>query len=265
MHPLLLGIFGGFIAGAAITADFERAAAREIRGKLGQEAKVKVRTRASFGIVEGAFVAVRIEASGFTTDGLPLFTEPEKSKAGKIGRLELSLKDFTLRGLKVDKLEVNIPKCRYDRTLALTRKTFRLTESGEGLGSVEVSANALATFAMRKYKEIRNVTIKLRDDRCTVEGTVQILFVSAPFRAEGKLVSPDGSKLEIADATIAFNGQPASDTAREGILKALNPIVDLDKDLGLFGAMRVERIGLQNDVLRAEGPTHIPDLPKVDQ
>ncbi|CAN5654629.1 hypothetical protein BH11ARM2_BH11ARM2_37250 [soil metagenome] len=265
MHPLLLGIFGGFIAGAAITADFERAAARELQATLGKGANVKIRTRASFGIVQGEFVAVRIEASGFSAKGLPLFTEPERSHAGKIDRLELNLHDFMLRGLTVSKLEATIPHCRYDRALALGKKRFRLSESGEGPGRVEVEGKELAAFALRKYKEVTELHFDLRDDRCTVDGVAQILFVKAPFHAEGRLRSPDGSKIELTDAMISFGGKAASPSASDGILKALNPVVDLDRDLALHGAMRIESISLRDQRLIVGGKARIPDLPEENQ
>ncbi|RYG33997.1 hypothetical protein EON81_16775, partial [bacterium] len=79
MHPLLFAIFGGFLIGAGITADFERAAGREIAGTLQGKPNVRVRTRASFGALAGEMVAVRIEASRFETDGLPFFAEPHRS------------------------------------------------------------------------------------------------------------------------------------------------------------------------------------------
>jgi hypothetical protein len=261
MHPLLLGIFGGFLAGAGLTAEFERAAAREIASGLEGKPKVRVRTRASWGVVAGELVAVRIEASGFQTRELPFFTETRRSRAGKIGRVELSLKDFSLRGLTVKSLEATIPRCRYDRTLALTRKRFRLSESGEGRGTVQVEAAALTRFALTKFKGISQLAMTLENGRCLVEGEGDFFLFRGKFRADGRLASPDGRTLELVDATISLNDAPSTPALSQAVMKVLNPILDLDRDLGLYGALLVETIRLERGVLRAEGKARIPDLP----
>ena len=55
---------------------------------------------------------------------------------------------------------------------------------------------------------------------------------------------------------------PATAEADEALLQTLNPVVDLNKDLHLYGAINVDKIDLQDDRLTGSGATTIPLLPE---
>ncbi|MCH7945812.1 MAG: hypothetical protein IIC73_07345, partial [Armatimonadetes bacterium] len=148
MNPLLLlALFGfGLGIGDAEIGKFERLAAEEISSRLsGDSRQVKVDVVPDgLAVVWGSLIRATITASDFSVAELPLFTEPERSQAGRLGELRLRLSDFNMRGLRIEELRADIPGCRYDFGLARSERTFRLSRSGVGTGSVKILEQDLA-------------------------------------------------------------------------------------------------------------------------
>ena len=261
MIALALGLFGGLWAGSAIVRDFEAAAAREIKSQLKGESKVSVNARVVGLGLDAHMGTVTIKASGFQTEGLPLYTEPDRSQYGRVDRLKLDLSNFDLRGLRVEKLEALIPGCRYDHGLAASRKQFRLSRSGEGTGSVRVRQSELEKFVLKKYREIKEVKVQFKDGRALIEGYGEFLLIATRFRVDARLATSDGRKIDLADARIEFDGKAADPASADALLQTLNPVIDLDRDLRLDGAITVRELDLRDGVLKASGTCRIPVRP----
>lgn len=267
MNPWLLGLAGGLLFGGELVRDFERAAARDVRSKLvaesGREIKVKVTAKTSLGSAFGNVGSVRIAARQFSTPGLPLFTEPERSQKGRLGRLFLDLSDFRLGELRVESLTAEIPNCRFDFSLAVSKKQFRLSKSGLGTGEVRLRAEDLAAFILKKYSEVKTCTVQFAGGKAIVEGDGELLLLQTKFRVEARLTPTSPTQLSLTDATMTFDGRPADDASRQVLLETLNPVVDLDKDLGLLDAMAIESVTAENNELTVRGKTKIPLRPAV--
>lgn len=264
MFLIALGIAGLlFGIGGNEVRRFENAAGKDIAAKLiGEKKQVKVRTKFDpFAILDGRLKSATITAADFQTDGLPFFTNPEGSQKGRLNELKLDLQRFTLGHLAVERLRTRIPDCRFDFGLATKHGRIRLTRSGEGTGEVEVKQEALREFVLWKFREIKRLNIRLEDNRAVVEGYGEFLIFNTNFKVEGSLETPDGNRLVLTNVRITFDGKEADEASQEVLLKALNPVVDLDRDLHLFGAIRVQSLQLQGGVLRAKGKTKIPNDP----
>lgn len=246
---------------------FERAAASEIAGRLSGDGKrVSVNVRANgLGGAWGDLSVATITAADFSLKGLPLFTEPERPRSGKVGTLQLRLSDFVLGGLRVESLSADIPDCRYDFGLARREKTIRLSESGVGTGSVRIREQDLADYIVRKFGEIKRCTVKVEKGFVWVEGYGEFLVVKSDFTVIAKIGVVDGTQLMLTDAKIYFDWRRADGFAAEALLKSLNPVVDLRKDLGLYDAVTVEKVRLEEGVLEATGRTKIPVKPTENQ
>ena len=243
---------------------FESLAARDIKSKLrGDHAVVSVHTapHGLFGHLNGDLSKVTISAKQFSTDGIPLFTEPNRSTAGKAKRVDIDLQDFTMGALRIDSLEASIPDCRYDFPLAKRKGQIRLSRSGTGTGSVSILAPDLEKFILAKFHEIKRVSVHLDNGRVRVEGNGEFIVLKANFLVDARLVPINGTQLSLADAIISLDGQPATPTAAQALLQTLNPIVDLNKDLHLYSAINVAKIDMAGDKLIASGATTIPVLP----
>lgn len=265
MGLLGLILFGlGLGAASAEVEVFERAAARDIRSRLqGEDSQVEVDVMLD-GFRFGSVATADIKAKDFALDGLPLFTEPERSTAGRIGSLRLNLNNFVLRGLRVEQLSADIPGCRFDLALALKQRELRLSRSGVGDGSVKIHQDDLAEWITRKFAEIKSCKVDASRGSVLVEGYGEFLIVKTDFQVLAKLRAVDGTKLVLDDAKIWFNWQRADPIAAEQLLKTLNPVVDLSKDLGLYDAVLVEEIDARDGYVTARGKTKIPTKPAGD-
>ncbi len=252
-----LGVAGGLFGSGALR-NFERLAADDIGTRLEGDAKfVRVRVGIN-GILDGSLTRATIEASRFSVKGLPLFTEPNRSRAGKIKKLEIRLTDFELRNLHVETLTADVFDCRYDFGLALREKKVRLSESGVGPGYVRVTAKSLEHFLLRKYKEIKRISVELENDKVYVKGFGDFLLASAEFEVSAGLEIRNGSQLWLRDSWVFLNGRPVRDGSDRALLQVLNPVLDINEDLQLFDAIKMERIRSKNGVLEIWGTATIP-------
>lgn len=261
---VVAGIALVFGLGGNQVRQFERAAARDLASKLGgNDKKVAVRAKLN-GILGGALgdlSRVTIEASHFTTKGLPLFTEPDRDADGKVRTLELKLTDFEISGLRCAFLEATIPDCRFDYGLALSQRKIRLSRSGVGTGKVRLKERDLEAFILKKFKEIKRVSVSLRDGRALVSGYGEFLVIDTKFVVEASLGSTDGKSISLVDCQISFDGKPAEAQTSRVLLETLNPVVDFEKDLGLFDAVSVQGTRIGTGWFEAWGATKIPSAP----
>ncbi len=206
---------------------------------------------------------VELSASKFQTDGLPLFTESKRSHRGLIRNLNLHLTDFVLGNLHVDRLNASIPDCHFDLSLAVQKRQIRISESEIGTGEVRVTASDLEHFILVKYPEIRRVSVKLDGDKIQLEGIATLLAFAVPFYVVAKLECTDGNMLHLVYPRVLIDGKFASEETRRLLLKTLDPVVNLDRDLQLSGAIRVKRLSALEGVLTVTGDATIPELPSI--
>lgn len=252
------GLFG---LGEAQVARAERLAAADLATRLeGGWVKVDVQPN-GFGAAWGELDRATISAGGFAVDGLPLYEEPERSTAGRVQRLQLRLSDFSLKGLRIESLDADILRSRYDLGLARREGRIRLSRSGSGRGRVLVRQEALAAWIPTRFAEIKRATVTLDKGFAWIEGYGEFLFVATEFQVVSRLAVVEGTKLVLDRPKIYFRWQRADPLAAQQLLHLLNPVVDLDGDLGLGSAIQVERLVLEDGVLLAEGQTRIPPRP----
>lgn len=246
-------------------AVFERHAAADIAAQLTGERKV-VKVRTNFELPFGPLFAdirnATIEASHFATEGIPLYTDPHRPSSGRVRNLEIILRDFTLRGLRIDTLHSSIPECRFDRDLALKHKQIRLSRSGLGVGTVKILAQDLAKYIPTKVKEIKECLVKLDRGKVWVEGYGEFLIAKTRFLVVADLTTEEGVRLNLTNARVVLDWQLADDLSRKALLDAMNPVVDLQQDLGLADAFALESVKCEAGALIATGKTQIPVRPE---
>jgi hypothetical protein len=261
MGPLgLLIVAFGLTAASEELERFERRATVDVAARLqGENKRVEILVEPT--LTWGRLGTALITASDFEIEELPLFTEPELSKRGRLDRLKLDLHNFKLRGLLIDELKADIPDCRFDMGLALGKGDFRLSRSGVGTGRVRISEKALGEWLVEKFPEIKAADLRIYNDVVWLEGDGEFLMVKTPFTVIAKLSTEDGTKLNLVDAKVYFDWNRASPAAAKALVNTLNPVVDLSEDLGLYDAVSVEKIRLRGGFLEVQGPTKIPVKP----
>jgi hypothetical protein len=248
--------------GAAQVRSFEQLAAADISARLqGPEREVTVRAEVGPEALFGDVHRVTLRARRFEAEELPLYTEPGRSTRGHLRFLRLDLEDFTLRGLRVESLRGEIRNSRFDLPLAMNHRQIRLSRSGDGEGEVVVDEKDLERFLLLKFHEVKRAQVRIEKDKLFVDGYGEFVLLATEFTVIARLEPVDGSRFELAHARILIGGQPAEGPARDVLLRSLNPVIDLDRDLGLHGAMHVEKLILADGKVRALGRLRVPAAP----
>lgn len=264
MIPLLPFLaFGlGMAFGDAQIGRFERLAAADIAQKLSGPDK-RVMVKAEFGgivsALSGDISVSTIRAENFSTEGLPLLTEPHRSRRGRIRKLVLDLRDFTLAGLRIDALHAEIPSCRYDLGLAVRYGKVRLSKSGVGTGWVNLREQDLANYILRKFHEIKRCTVKIDEGQIVVDGYGEFVVAKTEFNVIASLESPDGNNVMLTNTRIRLSAGTNTPEAQKVLLDILNPVVDLKSDLGLRDAIKITKLEMKKGSLTAYGATTIPE------
>lgn len=261
MEKWLAALFLLLAGAREAVRSFERGAASDIRDRLQRPGTLDVKVKPKFAL-NGSLHSATFRGSDFSTIGSPFLTEPRYSQSARIDRLRLSMKDVNITGLDVRLLQAEIPDCRYDKTYGIKAKRIRLTRSGVGKGRVEITARAIAEFAMRKYDFITDFHISFHAGRFRAHGTIHFQNGRFPFGVEGELEAEDGSRLVIAKASFTISGRPATPELAQALLKRLNPVIDEDRDLRLLDTLYIRKLTLEEDVLTAEGDVKIPTAPE---
>lgn len=262
MLPLILFAAGAGLLDSEINRQ-ERRATADITAKLQGERKsvsVQVQPHLAWGHLSSA----SITAKDFSLDELPLWTEPERSRAGKLDLLSLKLQNCTLKGLDILELSAEIPNSRFDLQEVLGHGRIRLSQSGEGTGKVRIREEALSSWILKKYSEIKRCRVQVKQDVLWVEGFGEFLIVKSEFTVIAKLKPVNGTAFVLDKAKIYFNWQRADPFAAKALLDLLNPVVDLKADLGLEDAMVVEGISCRDGIMEAWGKAKIPMHPKAE-
>lgn len=240
---------------------FEKRAVAQLEQQLGGgQVQVRIKTDGIFGGAAGQVRSLRVEASKFAIDGLPIGIEPQYPKDGRIGMLELHLTDFVLTGLPVEELRVRIPDMRFDKNLAVNRQRLRLTQSGEGEAYASITEDGLRTYLLKKFAALSEVKVTLASNHAIVEGDAVLFFGPTRFRAEGKLSPREGRYLDLMDARVDFNGIRVSDSEAQALVRLLNPVIDENRDLHLNDAVTITEVRLEKGRMIVTGRARAPAM-----
>lgn len=212
------------------------------------------------GSILGKVASVEIAAHGFSVDGNPFFCDPMLSRAGKLGELRLKLSDFSVRDLRVRELSAVIPNCRFALGMMKEGKV-RLSLSGEGPGAVTLSAPDFRAYMLSRFKAIESLDVRLDRYKLFAKGRAAFGPIRRDFEIICDLEISEKRKLVIANPVVFVDGRMARDGSGNSVANAFNPVMDIDKDLGMAGAFDMQRLVARNGVVVITGVARVPNRP----
>jgi hypothetical protein len=175
-------------------------------------------------------------------------------------RLQIRLSDFVIRDLPVRELTCNIPNNRF--ALGLLREgKVRLTRSGEGTGSVTIDEDGLEQYILARFTAAQAIVIRLEKYKLIAKGTAMIAMLKRDFEIICDLEIAEKRRLVIANPITFIEGRRIRDGSDSALLRAFNPVLDLDRDLGLHGAFDMETIRISDGLAEIKGRARIPNRP----
>ena len=253
----IAGLFG---LGASAVRRYERTAERDVAARLtGEDKRVRLTLRypGFLSPASGDLASATVEASRFSVRGLPFLREPGRTARGRIDRLVLDLRDFELSGLAVERLSGTVPRVRYDLGYAQRHGGIRISRCGVGEAEVVLRPEAIAAWLMRRTPGLLGVRAVTQGDVLRVTGRIRFSAFEVPFDVSGPLAG-DGPKLLLTSPRILLGGTEATGANAEALARALNPVVDADRDLGLRGAVAIQTVAIEAGRVIARGTVTIP-------
>lgn len=244
------------------TRRLERAAERQILQQLGGSGQVQVQIQPRWGAL-GVLLAraetIRVRASGFRTLQMPFFTEPPvPAWRGKADKVRIVLEDFYLGGLPVRHMEATIPGVSLDSREAALRLRIRLFSAGWGNGRVTLDEESLTEFVKRRLPEVRSPHVQVKPSEVRITGELVALLTPWRFEATGGVGVRDGRQVVVENMQVRVEGEELPPAVVQKIVAALNPVLDVERDLRLGGAFVVERVEQGNGFVKLIGRATVP-------
>ena len=265
LKNVVFGLFSLFVIHGSLERRVNHDAARQVMDSFNHTGTVhtRVESRGVFGVFGNKLYSVDIMGDGLISERLPFFSTPRSGWKGSIRHLRLHLTNLTLKGLPVERFDADIPDVTYDIGQATYKDWLVIRGACRGPGSVQIGAEGLQTFVLRKYKKLMSeVKVEFLKEGVGISGNLNLFGKPTPFSATGTLVTRDKRYLDLTQPKIEMNGKPVSEALTLTILKQINPVLDIETDLGLGGYFTLERIQFSAGHIIASGETGIPIKPK---
>lgn len=245
------------------TRRLERAAERQILAQLGSTGTMHVQIEprwGALGVLLARAKSIRVEAEGFRTAQMPFFTEPPvHAWQGKVGQVHILFRDFSVAGVPIRRFEANLPDVTLDSRAAAFHLRVRLFHAGWGAGWVELDEEGLLAFVRRRLPEVQSPVVRITPTEVQIEGELSALLVPWRFWASGRVqVSADGLRLLLTDVQLQLEGKSLPAGVTQKVISALNPVLDVARDLGLGSAFRIEKAELRPGFIRLIGRATVP-------
>ncbi|MFQ3611154.1 MAG: LmeA family phospholipid-binding protein [Fimbriimonadales bacterium] len=244
--------------GRGAVREWEKTAERELQSVIGGKVDLRIQPDED-GLFQGRLKRLVVDAREFALNGFPFTLEPERPRTGHIQKFILQMRSARLRGLRAESAYAEIPDVYYDRQLALSKRIFRLSATGIGNAVIVVNEDDLADYIVRKYAPyLREISVAITPEQTTVQGQAVFFGNRVQFRAVGKLAPREGVYLDLAEAQLEIEGGELPPQSVEILRQWLNPIIDLDRDLGIYDGLRVDAVLSEVGRMRVLGKIWIP-------
>lgn len=265
VRNVLLGIFGLFAVHASLEKRISHDATQQVFESFNYTGSVHstAESRGIFGIFRSDLYAVTINADGLKSERLPFEAYPRSGWKGSIRHLRLHLTNLTLKGLPIDRFDADIPFVKFDIRHAIYHDRILIRRAGFGPASARISTDGLRLFILAKYsKTLSDITVKIEDGKVIIRGKANVLGSSLDITATGELLPREGRYLDLRKPEITLNGKPLSETSTESILKNLNPILDLERDVNLGRYFILSSVEIDTNAIVIHGTATVPEVVK---
>jgi hypothetical protein len=259
-----LVVAGGLILGTT-WGRIERTAGADLAATLGVErdnVMVRAVSDGMVGTALGRVERVTIAAHDFRVNGMPFFVEPSVSASGKLRNLSIHLNDFILRDLPIKSLSADIPDNRFSLGL-LRQGKVRLAKSGAGTGSVTISEAGLKSYLLARFNVLESVDVKLDKYKVIASGRASFgPLLRREFLIYADLIIIDKRRLAISNTIVFLDNHRIRNGSEQPLIDALNPVLDIDRDLGLAGAFDMKELVIKGGEVTIFGAARIPNRPR---
>lgn len=254
-----IALFALTFASSLASHSSERMIVSEWRRSVsGGEVRAAVVPSGPFGALFGQFQQANIRASGFTMNQFGFSTNSARGIHAHLNSLNFVLSDFQLNQNRISTLAITIPTVNLDFVQAIVRGKSVIQSAGTGTAVSTVTEHDLAAFLMRKYPQLKGVSVKMGGSKVNILGRTPFLGRDVDFSASGSIEITGGTKVNVINPTLNINGAAASNSYALAMLKTINPVLDVEVDLGLGKLMLLQKVEPKDGKLRLTGTIRLP-------
>jgi hypothetical protein len=233
---------------------------RQAREGFGESGTLRatVQPRGALGLLANDVWAIDLYGENNRSQGIPFKLYPKGGWKGSIRHLRIHLKNFEMNGMRVAGLEGDIPFAKYDLSHAMVRGRLHLRGAEPGTATVLLSAENVRDAMQRRFGDlISDAAVTLEKDRVLISGKLLLLGLRQAFRSTNSLVVREG-RLELAESTFFLNEKPVPALTLSSMLKQINPVFDVDRDLKVRNFFTITGVKVVTDLIRVEGILRVP-------
>lgn len=252
----LLGllIFTGFVHYRA-----ERAIVRDVsRTAEGGTFGARVNGRGLLGLAVGQADTVFVTGRGFRSEGFPFVVRRGDGFRAYVRRLNIDFTEFTLRGVPVRRFTADFPGTTIDAGRAFFDERIIMRAAKDGTAEAVVGPEGLAALFAKKYPQYRKVRFMIRPGFVDVSADVPALGAPLHMDSSSRVELSEGRYVLLGQTTIRLNGKESTPQFVQNTLKAVNPVVDLVRDLGLGANFFALEVVAGDGVLTVRGIAMVP-------
>lgn len=264
LKNLAIGCAAFLVIHGSLERRLQRDATQQVHKAFGNTGTVRTRIALNgpLGVFSGDLRAVDIDGENLIVRDLPFYLMPNAERTGSIHHLRLHLRDVTLSGLPIARFEVDVPDIRFDIGSAIGRNRLMISRVGSGPAEARIEAGGLRRFILQKYEQIlSDVVVWTQNRRLYFSGNARLFLSSQPFTADCLLVPRAGRYVDLIDARIVLNGVRLTPLQARNLITQLNPVLDIEKDLGLGGFLSLTQVEIDDGFVRLEGRATLPPAP----
>lgn len=224
----------------------------------GGHLQARVYPRGMFGSLLGQANSVRVTGSGVSINELPFTIQRGGGLHANVERLFLDLSDIQLKGLPVKRLSVVLPSVSVDADALIGRERMVMRSAGEGKAEGEFSIDKLMALFSTKMPSVSDVHIETNSNGLKIRANMSFFGFPNTIEADGTLNIVDGKYLILAFSRLTLNGATADPLLAKGMLDTVNPVLDIQRDLGLGALLTLTDVETKEGAVIVKGKLTIP-------
>ncbi len=202
---------------------------------------VELKGSPGFPTLQGKFKRLTVLIDGLSFTGgqlleiLPIRFTDKPEKEGRVGEVELNLRDAVYEGLAISQIQAHAQTVRFDLKGSLREKRLVLVSAASGTLSGFIAADSIRKYLAEHANKsgIEGAQVQLRKGLIEVEGRWKVELAGVniakiPFNASAELM-PFGNEihLKLREAKIAYTIPLPAGWLQEQLQK-LNPLIRFD-------------------------------------
>jgi len=257
-RDIVIGFFAAALLSGLASEHVQRVLERQLRRDLRtRDVQVRVDQAGPLGMLFGRASAVRVRARSATVDQAPFALQPGSGLSAHARQVRLDLRGSRLAGLEADRLLIHFGDAYVD-VGALLRERVVLRRSDAGKATITVGEELLAKLVSLRYPAYRDVTARVRADGVTVMADLDLLGVRSQIEVAGHLLLRDGTQVDVVSPSVRVNGRALDASASESLIRPMNPVLDLDRDMGIGLKVRATGVQLESGRVRLDAEVWLP-------